>query len=221
MIIAANLRVSFGRTRALDGIDLSLDEGIHGLFGPNGSGKSTLLKVFAGLLRPTSGEVTVDGHVPRSRAESVRRMIGYAGHDSGLYPDLTVAENLVLFARLYGMDPARVRNLIESVGLAEWAEAPAGALSAGLTRRAAVARAILHEPKVLLLDEPYANLDDDAAEMVSETVKSWRAPGRVGVIATHGAKLVKRFADGGVILKRGRIVISGSYGEHRVEERAR
>lgn len=218
MIRAADLRVAFGRTRALDGIDVSLDEGVFGLFGPNGSGKSTLLKVFAGLLRPTSGEVTVNGHSPRARAEAVRRLIGYAGHDSGLYPELTVGENLELFARLYGCERGRAREMVSGVGLTDWTGTPVGALSAGLKRRAAVARALLHDPVVLLLDEPYANLDDDAAELVSEMVKLWRSPGRVAVIATHGAKIVKRFADGGVILKRGRVVISGRYNAARVEK---
>jgi heme ABC exporter ATP-binding subunit CcmA len=218
MIRATDLRVTFGRTRALDGVEISLDDGVFGLFGPNGSGKSTLLKVIAGLLPPTAGEVLVNGYRPRARAETVRRLIGYAGHDSGLYPELTVAENLDVFARLYGCAVDRVRDVIVRLGLNEWADTPAGALSAGLKRRSAVARAILHDPAVLLLDEPYANLDDEAADLVSEMVKSWRSPGRVAVIATHGAKIVKRFANGGVILKQGRVVMSGRYDAPRVEK---
>jgi ABC-2 type transport system ATP-binding protein len=218
MIQARDLRVTFGRTRALDGVDISLDDGVFGLFGPNGSGKSTLLKVIAGLLPATAGEVSVNGYRPRARAEAVRRVIGYAGHDSGLYPELTVAENLDVFARLYGCATDRVRDVLVRLGLSEWAGTPAGALSAGLKRRTAVARAILHDPTVLLLDEPYANLDDDAADLVSEMVKTWRSPGRVAVIATHGAKVVKRFANGGVILKQGRVVMSGRYDTPRVEK---
>jgi heme ABC exporter ATP-binding subunit CcmA len=217
MIHASGLRVIFGRTRALDGVDISLDEGVFGLFGPNGSGKSTLLKVIAGLLRPTTGEVTVNGYRPRARAERVRRLIGYVGHDSGLYPELSIAENLELFSRLYGCAQGRTQEVLERLGLSDWASTPAGALSAGLKRRAAVARALLHDPAVLLLDEPYANLDDDAAELVSQMVVSWRSSGRVALIATHGAKIVKRFADGGVILKQGRVVISGRYGADRAK----
>lgn len=218
MIQATDLRVTFGRTRALDGVDISLDDGVFGLFGPNGSGKSTLLKVIAGLLPATAGEVIVNGYRPRARAEAVRRVIGYAGHDSGLYPELTVAENLDVFARLYGCAADRVRDVLVRLGLNEWAGTPAGALSAGLKRRTAVARAILHDPTVLLLDEPYANLDDDAADLVSEMVKTWRSPGRIAVIATHGAKIVKRFANGGVILKQGHVVMSGRYDTPRVEK---
>jgi heme ABC exporter ATP-binding subunit CcmA len=219
MIRATDLRVTFGRTRALDGVTISLEDGVFGLFGPNGSGKSTLLKVVAGLLRPTAGEVTVHGQVPRARAEAVRRVIGYVGHDTGLYPELTVAENLELFSRLYGCPASRAREVLAGLGLDEWKAAPAGALSAGLKRRAAVARATLHNPAVLLLDEPYANLDDEAAELVSGMVKHWQEPGRVAIIATHGAKIVKRFASGGVILKQGRVVMSGRYDAPRVENR--
>jgi heme exporter protein A len=211
MIRAENLSVFFGRTRALEAIDLELGDGIFGLFGQNGSGKSTLLRVLAGLLRPTFGAVTINGHSPRNRSEALRRTIGYVGHESGLYPHLTVAENLELFARLYGVGSSRVAEMLEATGLGDRAGSLAAELSAGLKRRAGVARALLHEPAVLLLDEPYANLDDDAASLVSEAVKSWRAPGRVGVIATHGAKIVKAFADGGVILKRGRVQTSGMY----------
>jgi heme exporter protein A len=217
MIQASGLRVIFGRTRALDGVDISLDEGVFGLFGPNGSGKSTLLKVIAGLLRPTTGEVLVNGYQPRARAEMVRRLIGYVGHDSGLYSELSIAENLELFSRLYGCPPGRTQEVLAGFGLDGWAATPAGTLSAGLQRRAAVARALLHDPAILLLDEPYANLDDDAADLVSRMVMSWRSSGRVAVIATHGAKIVKRFADGGVILKQGRVVISGRYGPARAK----
>jgi heme exporter protein A len=198
------LSVVFGRTIALDDVTLSLDPGVVGLFGPNGSGKSTLLRVLAGLLRPTSGGVSVVGAAPGD----LRGRIGYAGHDSGLYPQLTVAENLELFARLYRTGTG---DVVDAVGLADVASIPVGRLSAGMQRRAAVARAMVHRPDVLLLDEPYANLDDDAAELVSAAVQGWRAPGRIAVIATHGAKRVKSFADGGVILRRGRVVVAGTY----------
>jgi heme ABC exporter ATP-binding subunit CcmA len=211
MIRAENLTVFYGRTRALDAIDLEVGEGIFGLFGANGSGKSTLLRVTAGLLHPTSGRVTVNGHSPRTRSEAVRRAVGYVGHEAGLYPHLTVAENLGLFAQLHGASGSRVNEMLEAVGLGDRGGTLAADLSAGFKRRASVARALIHEPAILLLDEPFANLDDDASALVSEAVRAWRAPGRVCIIATHGAKIVKAFADGGVILKRGRVVTSGRY----------
>ncbi|MGH2751399.1 MAG: heme ABC exporter ATP-binding protein CcmA [Actinomycetota bacterium] len=201
------LTVSYGSTVALKPLNLTLYDGVTGVFGPNGAGKSTLLRVLAGLLRPSGGSASLWGREIRSSDEMIRRRIGYAGHESGLYSRLSVTENLTLFAELYGVRRARVDEVLEGLALTERAGAPVGALSAGLKRRAAVARAVLHEPDVLLLDEPYANLDDDAAERVSVTIKSWRSPGRVALIATHGAKRVKAFADAGIIVQRG-IVIS-------------
>jgi heme exporter protein A len=200
------LTVSYGSTVALRPLDLTLYEGVTGLFGPNGAGKTTLLRVLAGLLRPTGGVVLLGGQDIRSSNESIRRRIGYAGHEAGLYARLTVVENLTLFAQLHGTGPERVNEMLERLDLGDRRNTPAGMLSAGFKRRAAVARAVLHEPEVLLLDEPYANLDDEASARVSETVRAWRSPGRVAIIATHGAKKVKAFSDAGIIVQRGSVV---------------
>lgn len=202
--------VSFGRTAAVSGVTIDIPEGITGLFGPNASGKTTLLRVLAGLLRPTTGVVTLFGLPLTSRDESLRARIGYAGHSSGLYGRLSIVENLELFERLYGIE-GRGAVVLEQLGLQERARTPVAELSAGYRRRAAVARALLHGPDLLLLDEPYANLDDEAAEFVSSSIASWSRPGRCGVIATHGAKKVKAYADGGLILQRGRVIRQGTY----------
>ncbi|MEA2485268.1 MAG: heme exporter protein [Actinomycetota bacterium] len=201
-----SLNVFFGRTVALDHVDLDLEPGVVGLFGQNASGKSTLLRVLAGLLQPTSGWVTWDGTPVNSSGEELRARIGYAGHSSGLYLKLSIRENLALFARLYGVAPKRVDIALDVLGLAPHAATPVGRLSAGFKRRAGVARALLHEPDLLLLDEPYAHLDDEASEAVSEAIRSWRAPARTAVIATHGAKRIKQFIDTRVVLQRGRVV---------------
>jgi ABC-type multidrug transport system ATPase subunit len=198
--------VFFGRTIALDHVDLNLESGIVGLFGQNASGKSTLLRVLAGLLLPTSGAVTWQGIPVGSGGEEQRARIGFAGHSSGLYLKLSVRENLMLFARLYGVPSARVDEVMDTLLLAPRSASPVGELSAGLKRRAGVARAVLHEPDLLLLDEPYAHLDDEASESVSDAVRSWRGPGRTAVIATHGAKRIKQFTDSRVVLQRGRVV---------------
>ena len=211
MIHVESLQVVFGSTPALIDVDLELGPGAHGLFGPNGSGKSTLLRVLAGLLPPTSGRVTWDDSAVSSSAESFRRRVGYAGHLSGLYGRLTVAENLDLFARLYGVAPATIERFSASMNLVDELNKPVRQLSAGLKRRVAVARALLHDPDLLLLDEPYANLDDDAAELVSRAVREWRTSSRIAVIATHGAKRVKGWVDGGVVLRRGRVATAGLY----------
>ena len=203
MIELRDVRVVYNRTIALDRVDLVIGPGVTGLYGPNGSGKSTLLRVLAGLQRPARGEVTIDD-IPRHAAdESLRRRIGYAGHDAGLYGRLTVAENLSLFGSLWGARPHRVAEVLDVLGLADRTHARVDELSAGFKRRAAVARALVHEPQILLLDEPFATLDDDAAGRVTEAIKSWRGPDRVAVIATHGAKRLKPFADAGIVLRRG------------------
>ena len=211
-ISTQDLGVNFGRTAALTGVTIEVPEGITGLFGPNASGKTTLLRVLAGLLRPTTGTVTLFGQALTTRDEALRARIGYAGHRSGLYGRLSVMENLELFEQLYGIaGRGRSSQLVEQLGLSERASTAVSDLSAGYRRRAAVARALLHEPDLLLLDEPYANLDDEAAERVSNAITSWRAPGRCALIATHGAKKVKQYADGGLILQHGRVIRQGTY----------
>jgi heme ABC exporter ATP-binding subunit CcmA len=201
-----DVRVLYGRTLALDGVDLRLVDGVTGLFGPNGSGKSTLLKVVAGFLRPTRGEVRAGELRVDLGNEQWRRVVGYAGHEPGLYGRLTVGENLELFARLYDVPRSSVTGLLEELGIADRASSRVDTLSAGLKRRVSVARALVHDPRVLLLDEPYANLDDDAAEMVSAALRRWRRPGRVALVATHGAKRLKAFADAGIVLRQARVV---------------
>ena len=188
MIEAHALTVVYGRTLALDGIDLSISEGITGLFGQNGSGKSTLLRVLAGLLRPTSGTVTTGDAPLDLRDEGFRQRLGYAGHDSGLYPHLTVGENLDLFGNLYGCPEDAVDTILERVRLADRKDTRTGELSAGLKRRAAVARALLHDPDILLLYEPYANLDDDGAAAITAAIESWRGPGKTGVLPPMGPR---------------------------------
>jgi len=206
LIELRELSVTYGSTTALHPLDLTLYEGVTGLFGPNGAGKSTLLRVLAGLLRPATGTALLGSSEIRSSDESIRRRIGYSGHNSGLYGRLSVIENLRLFAELYGAPAARAPAVLEQLDMTDRSHTLVGDLSAGLKRRVSVARAILHEPDVLLLDEPYANLDDDASGRVSDTIKSWRAAGRAAIIATHGAKRVKAFADAGIIVQHGRVV---------------
>ena len=203
MIVVESLSVVYGRTVALHDVTLELHPGITGLFGQNASGKTTFLRALAGLTRPTSGRILVDGVPVALSDEDFRRRVGYAGHEPGLYARLTVAENLNLFARLYGVASHRAEELLTSLGIEDRAAQAVSSLSAGLKRRVAVARAVLHEPDILLLDEPYANLDDDAADMVTQTILAWHTPGKLGVVATHGAKRVKTFANAGLILKRG------------------
>ena len=205
MIEISGVRVVYGRTIALDAIDLRIDEGVTGLFGPNGSGKSTLLRVLAGLQRPARGTITFDDKARVPADLSLRRRIGYAGHEIGLYGRLSVEENISLFAALCDAGPGRVAHAIAAVGLSDRAASRVDELSAGLKRRAAVARAIVHDPDILLLDEPFATLDDEAADLITEAIKGWRGPGKIAVVATHGAKRLKSFADASIVLRRGSV----------------
>jgi heme ABC exporter ATP-binding subunit CcmA len=213
------LRVSFGRTIALDSLDLALGEGIFGVFGPNGSGKSTLLRVLAGLLRPSRGRVWLAGKPLDPSDEALRRRIGYAGHEPGLYANLSLLENLHLFAHLYGVAGGRAEEVVEALELSDQAGLPTAQLSAGWQRRAAVARATLHDPDLLLLDEPYANLDDHAADLVGRALQARRGPGRITLVATHGARKLKAYADGGVMLRRGSLLTQGRYRQPEPEGR--
>ena len=203
MIAARDVTVTFGRTLALDTVAFEIDAGIVGLFGPNGSGKSTLLRVLAGLLRPDRGHVDFDGTRLDIKSEGARRRIGYVGHNGGLYDRLTVAENVDVWADLHGVARDARADVIERLGLADKRATRAGDLSAGFRRRAAVARALVHDPDLLLLDEPYANLDEDASEVVSSALRAWRTDGKTAVVATHGAKRVRAYADAGLILRNG------------------
>ena len=215
MIEVRGVTVAFRNTVALDRVDLEIPPGIVGLFGPNGSGKSTLLRAMTGRLRPTAGSIRLVGVEAARAPEEIRRRMGYAGHSSGLYPHLSVLENLRLFGRLFDADDDAPSNFVEKLALQPWADTPVRDLSAGSKRRAAVARALLHDPDILFLDEPYANVDDESAEAISAALRAWWDPARVAVVATHGAKRLKAFAHEGIILQRGHIVRYGRYARER------
>jgi heme exporter protein A len=174
----------FGERTALSDVSLSLAAG-HTLvvFGPNGAGKTTLLRVLASLLRPHAGDVHVLGaQLPRD-AWAVRGRVGLLGHEPLLYRELTAQENLRFHARLHGVPATRVRELLDAVALAGRAKEPLRTLSRGMVQRVAVARSVLHDPELLLLDEPNSNLDPAAVELVAPLIG--RASGRTRVICSH------------------------------------
>jgi heme exporter protein A len=153
------------------------------VFGPNGAGKSTLLRILATLLRPHAGVVRVLGHELPGAGWAVRGHIGLLGHAPLLYRDLTGRENLRFHARLHGVAPARIEELLAQVGMERRADDPVRELSRGMVQRLAVCRAVLHDPEVLLLDEPRANLDPAASELVEPLVGA--GAGRTRVITSH------------------------------------
>lgn len=198
MISVRKLSRLYGATRALTAVSFEVASGeTLVLFGPNGSGKTTLLKAMAGLLRPTSGEVLIDGKAPRA----VRGRLGYLGNELYLYPHLTVVENLVLYARLYDCEPAAAGRALEAVAMTHKADALAHTLSRGEGRRVSVARAILHDPDYLMFDEPFSGLDEASASALPSILLR---EGRTVVIATHDVDRGKAIADRIISLERGR-----------------
>jgi heme exporter protein A len=180
----AGLTRRHGAREALSDVTLTLDAGATlVVFGPNGAGKTTLLRVLATLLRPHAGTARVLGSELPGQSWAVRGKIGFLGHASLLYRDLTARENLAFHARLHGTPRARIDELLAAVGLANRADDPVHTYSRGMVQRAAVARAVLHDPELLLLDEPTANLDPHAVEVVEPLIGA--ASGRTRVITSH------------------------------------
>ncbi len=174
----------YGERPALADVSLELEPGqTLVVFGPNGAGKSTLLRVLATLLRPHAGEVRVLGSALPGEDWAVRGRIGLLGHEPLLYRDLSGRENLRYHARLHGVVAERIGELLEAVGMTRRADEPVRSLSRGMVQRLAVCRAVLHEPALLLLDEPKANLDPAAGDLVEPLIG--RSSGRTRVIASH------------------------------------
>jgi heme ABC exporter ATP-binding subunit CcmA len=209
LLAARGLRRAFGRVRVLHDIDLILAPGeALAVAGPNGAGKSTLLRLLAGLMRPSAGEVRVLGRVLAGGDPDARRAVGLLSHHSLLYDDLTLVENLAFAARLYGLPhPAdTARSALAAAGLASRAHDTPRQLSRGLLQRAAIARALLHRPRVLLLDEPFTALDAGSAERLRDELRARRAEGLGLVIVTHHLAEVWDVATRVAVLVEGRWV---------------
>ena len=205
-ISARRLVKRFGRTAALRGLDLELANGSTlAVLGANGAGKSTLLRMIAGLARPSSGSLEVAGRPATSR--EARRCIGYVGHAKLLYPSLTARENLLFAARLYGLrDGAqRADAALAREGLAEVAGRLAGGFSRGMAQRLSIARGLIHEPEILLLDEPYTGLDRRSAERLAERIASLRGEGRTILWVTHDPERAARDSDRALVLAGGTV----------------
>jgi heme exporter protein A len=202
------LRVILGEQVALRGVNLSVRAGICvALVGPNGAGKSTLLRALAGLVRPESGHVSLDGRPLASDPWYARRAIGFVGHQPMLYPELTAAENLRFYGRLYGLDRLneRVRAGLTQVQLLDRADSRADTLSRGMMQRLALARALLHEPSILLLDEAESGLDATATDLLLGILHA-QAGQRTVILASHDLGFVQAAADEVVILRNGRVI---------------
>lgn len=178
---------AFGHRRAVNGLSFALDAGeCLAVFGPNGAGKTTLLRVLAGLLRPTQGRAIVSG-VPLPGGPEARRRIGFISHASMLYAALTARENVELAARLFGVpDPrAATARVLDAMRMTPRADTPVRALSRGMQQRVSIARAMVHDPHVVLLDEPFTGLDASGAAALSNALGVLRGSGAALVLVTH------------------------------------
>lgn len=208
-VAAIDLGRHFGRRKALANITFTCAVGdIVGLLGPNGAGKSTLLSILATLLTPSTGRVEY-GHARASEAgAALRARLGLLGHDLYLYPELTARENLAFFARLYGLDgpDARVADALEQAGLTSRADDQVMGFSRGMRQRVALERALLHEPRLLLLDEPFTGLDQTSAVALVTRLRGLQARGAIVVVATHDLDVVEGLLSRVLYLRQGRLV---------------
>src|SRR5712671_3226173 len=184
----------FGRRRAVSQFSLTARSGdVLGLLAPNGAGKSTVIGMLATLVAPTSGSVTYGGQPARTLGGPLRRSIGLLAHELYLYPELSARQNLAFFAQLYGLDAGEtVDRALDAAGLADRADDDVSGFSRGMRQRLALERALLHEPRLVLMDEPFTGLDDAATQVVTGRLRQLAAAGAIVVMATHDLDL----ADG-------------------------
>lgn len=202
------LTKSFGRTPVLRGIDLDVPKGtVLSLLGPNGSGKTTMIRVLATLTKPDAGEVRIGGAGLGRQSARLRRLIGIVGHDPLLYDDLTARENLTFVCRMFGLDSVdeRVDALSDLMGMAPVLDRKVGAMSHGMKKRFSIARALLHDPQVLLLDEPETGLDQEALSLLDSVILSRSDSARTVIMTTHNLERAVALGDRMAILANGRI----------------
>jgi len=220
MIEVSRLWKSYGPVDALRGIDLKIEKGeFLTVFGPNGAGKSTLLKILSTIIRPTSGKVYTDGVDISSVNEDARRRIGVISHKAFLYGNLSAKENLLFFGRLYDLADLekRIDELLAEVGLAHRANDMVRTFSRGMLQRLTIARAIIHNPAIILLDEPYTGLDQHAARMLTNLLKKLHTQDKTIVMTTHDITNGLEISDRIVIQILGRIVFEDRSANQTVE----
>jgi ABC-type multidrug transport system ATPase subunit len=209
-VTARALEKRFGPVAALRGVDLEIAAGTAlAILGPNGAGKSTLLRIAAGLSLPTAGSLEIrvgeSGDAKQTRAHA-RAKVGFVGHATLLSPELTARENLLFAARLYAVPDAGARadQLLAEEGLSEFAGRRAGTFSRGMAQRLSIARALVHDPQLILLDEPFTGLDPASSERLAQRIVGLRQEGRTLMVTTHDLARACAFADEAIVIARGK-----------------
>jgi sodium transport system ATP-binding protein len=219
-VVVERLQKTLGKNKVLRGISFSAQPGeIFGLLGPNGAGKTTTLRIICTLLSPDSGKVAVLGFDTRTAPQEVRKRVGVVTADIGVYPRLSARENIAYFAQLSGVPDAdlkrRVDAVIERLDVGSFADQRAESLSSGQKQKLAIARAIVHDPQVLMFDEPTSNLDVLASRHVREFMVESKGRGKCVIFSTHVMHDAERLCDRITILHEGQVVASGSTAEVR------
>jgi sodium transport system ATP-binding protein len=219
MILVEELSRTFplpdgGEVRAVDAVSFSVAAGeVFGLLGPNGAGKTTTLRMLLGLLKPTSGRAVVAGYSSQDQPEEVKRRVGLVSASAGLYPYLSVREMLLFFADIYGLESVQAGKeleiLAQTLGLSELLERRCGTLSTGQKQRVNLARALIHQPPVLLLDEPTLGLDVLGSQVVTEFVAHVRSQGKAVILTTHRLDEAERLCDRFGLLHKGKLIQTG------------
>lgn len=225
MIVAESLRKTFptpdgGAKHAVDGLSFTVERGhIYGLLGPNGAGKTTTLRMLSGLITPTSGRAIVAGHDVAAEREQVKRKLGFLTAHTGLYQRLSPRELLLFFAELYGMERPvarqRVEHLIEWLDMGEFADLRCGSLSTGQKQRTSIARALVGDPVVLIMDEPTLGLDVLSNRIILEFIARERGAGKTILLSTHYLDEAESLCDRIGLLYNGRLVAEGDLDELR------
>jgi heme exporter protein A len=203
---ASDVSRHFGRRRALAHVSLAAKAGdIVGLLGPNGAGKSTLIGVLATLVAPSAGEITYGGSTARAAGPALRARIGLLAHDLHLYLELSARQNLTFFANLHGLDPGVVDGALERAGLADRADDAVAGFSRGMRQRLALERALLHQPRLVLFDEPFTGLDDEAVGLAVDRLRRLAADGCIVFVATHDLDVAEGLVTRVALVRGGRV----------------
>ena len=203
------LKKSYNLKPILRGIDIVLDQGkCMAFLGANGAGKTTLLRILACLTKPEAGSVRIEGLDIGQDVQQVRMLVGFVGHQPNLYDELTVIENLLFFGRMYSVKKVHERAaiMLQRVGLARHSSERAGTLSRGQLQRLSLARALLHSPRLLLLDEPDAGLDDEGIALLEKLIREHAEHGATTLFTTHNFERAVKFSDQVCMLSGGRVV---------------